>query len=421
MKKKTLPIIAATLFSMTLAACGGAVAWSWDAAKADGELDYVLLIGQIDHNDSAARTAGIRDALGTRATVKTANANSENPKEGKLTLGTTEYKTVELEHAEQKAQGGATWDQATATSTAEAWINKHGKKIDFFVSNNDGMAEGAIGATNWIEGTPIFGYDANASTLELIDEGKVMGTVDQNVPAQVGGLYMLARNAIDGATPAEAIVKGFTAPNANGYGKLTSAAAWNATNKSMLVSNVAITKDNIADHLGKTVAQQLEPTITKGTTATVKVWLDIYAQTDTFLNSNVKPFMEAYAPKFNFNMIYQAGNGADESSVTNLLDTELAKPLAERPAAYLINMVRTNAAEIYLDKIAEAYGADAEDPTSVPVIFYNRQATTDTGAVDAAVMADERFEHVYYFGFDAIQGGQLQGEMIVDYFAGLDA
>ena len=57
---------------MTLAACGGAVAWSWDAAKADGELDYVLLIGQIDHNDSAARTAGIRDALGTRATVKTA-------------------------------------------------------------------------------------------------------------------------------------------------------------------------------------------------------------------------------------------------------------------------------------------------------------------------------------------------------------
>jgi len=417
MKKKTLPIIAATLFSMTLAACGGATAWTWDAAKADGELNYVLLIGQIDHNDSAARTAGIRDALGTRAATPTANANAENPRPGTLTLGGESYDTIELEHAEQKAQGGATWDQATATSTAEAWINKHGSKIDFFVSNNDGMAEGAIGASNWIEGTPIFGYDANASTLELIDEGKIMGTVDQNVPAQIGGLYMLARNAIDGATPAEAIKQGFTIANPNGYGKLTSEATWNPTNKSMLVSNVAITKDNVGDHLGKTTAQKLESTITTGTTEEVNVWLDIYAQSDTFLNTNVKPFMEAYADVFNFDMTFVAGNGADESSVTNLLEAELAKPLAERPAAYLINMVRTNAAEIYLNMIDTAYG-DNDNP---PVIFYNRQATTTEGAVDAEVMADARFEHVYYFGFDAIQGGQLQGEMIVDYFASLEA
>ncbi len=421
MKKKTLPIVAATLFSMTLAACGGNSAWSWDAAKADGELNYVLLIGQIDHNDSAARTAGIRDALGTRMANPTANANTEDPVEGTLTLGSTEYDTIELEHAEQKAQGGATWDQATATSTAEAWINKHGDKIDFFVSNNDGMAEGAIGASNWIEGTPIFGYDANASTLELIDEGKIMGTVDQNVPAQIGGLYMLARNAIDGATPAEAISKGFTENNANGYGKLTSEVTWNADHKSMLVSNVAITSDNVGDHLGKTTAEKLESTITTGTTDEVDVWLDIYAQSDTFLNTNVKPFMEAYADIFNFDMTFVAGNGADESSVTNLLDAELAKTEAERPAAYLVNMVRTNAAEIYLDKIATAYGATEANPTDVPVIFYNRQATTDAGTVDTEVMADARFTHVYYFGFDAIQGGQLQGEMIVDYLESLEA
>jgi len=248
MKKKTLSIVATTLFSMALVACGGSGAWSWEDAKADGELNYVLLIGQIDHNDSAARTAGIRDALGTRAAVPTSNANSEDPVPGTLTLGTTTYDTIELEHAEQKSQGGATWDQATATSTAEAWINKHGDKIDFFVSNNDGMAEGAIGASNWIEGTPIFGYDANASTLDLIDEGKIMGTVDQNVPAQIGGLYMLARNAIDGATPAEAVAEGFSEANANGYGKLTSEVAWNAEHKSMLVSNVAITAENVDQH-----------------------------------------------------------------------------------------------------------------------------------------------------------------------------
>lgn len=420
MKKKTLSIIATTLFSMVLVSCGSST-WSWDDAKADGELNYVLLIGQIDHNDSAARTAGIRDALGTRAANATANANTEDPVPGTLTLSGVEYDTIELEHAEQKAQGGATWDQATATSTAEAWINKHGSDIDFFVSNNDGMAEGAIGASNWIAGTPIFGYDANASTLELIDEGKIMGTVDQNVPAQIGGLYMLARNAIDGATPAEAVTEGFSVNNPNGYGKLTSEVAWNSSHKSLLVSNVAITKENVNQHLGKTTAEKLEATITQGTTDEVDVWLDIYSQSDTFLNTNVKPFMEQYAVQFNFNMTFTAGDGSDESSVTDLLDAELAKTLAERPAAYLINMVRTNAAEIYLNMIATAYGATTADPTDVPVIFYNRQATTDEGAVDVEVMADERFTHVYYFGFDAIQGGQLQGEMIVDYLESLEA
>lgn len=155
---------------MLLVACGGSSKWTWDEAKKDGVLNYVLLIGLIDHNDSAARTAGIRDALGTRGT-KTQNANKESPVEGKLTIGGTEFKTIELEHAEQKAQGGATWDQATATSTAEAWINKHGKKIDFFVSNNDGMAEGAIGASNWRKGTPIFGYDAN---IQFIFKGIII-------------------------------------------------------------------------------------------------------------------------------------------------------------------------------------------------------------------------------------------------------
>ena len=133
MKKKTLSIIATTLFSMVLVSCGSST-WSWDDAKADGELNYVLLIGQIDHNDSAARTAGICDALGTRAANATANANTEDPVPGTLTLGGVEYDTIELEHAEQKAQGGATWDQATATSTAEAWINKHGSDNDVCVS-----------------------------------------------------------------------------------------------------------------------------------------------------------------------------------------------------------------------------------------------------------------------------------------------
>lgn len=67
---------------MLLVACGGSSKWTWDEAKKDGVLNYVLLIGQIDHNDSAARTAGIRDALGTRGTktlIKKALSKANSP------------------------------------------------------------------------------------------------------------------------------------------------------------------------------------------------------------------------------------------------------------------------------------------------------------------------------------------------------
>src|SRR5574344_2542912 len=124
MKKQLIPFVAAALLGTTIVSCGASTAWTWAHATADGVLKYCLLIGQIDHNDSAARTAGIRDALGTRGTVKT-NANTEDPVEGKLELNGKTYKVVEIEHAEQKNTAGATWDQQTATNTTETWINKH--------------------------------------------------------------------------------------------------------------------------------------------------------------------------------------------------------------------------------------------------------------------------------------------------------
>ena len=83
MKKHLIPVV---VLASLLASCNGGGSGKWEASKAfgDKELDYCLLIGQIDHNDSAARTAGIRDALKTRAATKTTNANTENPGDGKL-------------------------------------------------------------------------------------------------------------------------------------------------------------------------------------------------------------------------------------------------------------------------------------------------------------------------------------------------
>lgn len=410
MKKKIIPGALLGVAVMALASCGGSSAWSWEEASGDGVLNYALLIGQIDHNDSAARTAGIRSALGTRGQVAT-NPNTETPVEGSLKLGDKTFKVVEKVHQEAKSTSGATWDQATATTLTENWLNNH-QDIDFFVSNNDGMAEGAIGANNWKSGMPIFGYDANKSTLELIKQDKIMGTIDQNAPAQTAGIYMVVRNVLDGATKEEATKWGFTEDNPKGYGKLSTSAAYKEEDRSLLVGNQKVTKANVDDFLTDDITSRAEP-VKKGTTEKKKIFQTYYSQTDNFLNSSMSPLFKHYKDLFNFEVEEYKGDGNAEDSLMNALDA------AQKVDAYVINMVKTTSTAQYLEKIAEKVGATKENPTNVPVVFWNRQGTLVDGTVDTANMHDERFNYVYYVGFDAVQGGNLQGEMIVDYLASL--
>lgn len=403
---KKLNLVPLVLISTLLASCnGGGTKWDAKEAFKDQTLKYCLLIGQLDHNDSAARTGGIREALHTRPTATT-NANTENPVEGKLTLNGTEYTVQEIEHGEQKATGGATWDQQTATSSTQAWFNAHGSDIDFIVSNNDGMAEGAIGASNYIEGTPIFGYDSNASTLQYIKDGKIMGTVNQNASAQVAGILMLARNVMDGVSNPTA--EGFTEDSSKGYGKISSKFTYNAEEKSYLVDNFAVTADNVDQYLGKKPADLVDSSVKKGTTAEKKVFMNYYSNSDTFLNSTVKPLVAAYKGLFNLNVDDStAGDGNSDSTVIDKILTV--------SDAYIINTIKTTSAKSYLDKIYQVEGNSGT--ISKPVIFYNRQPTDQNNVVDKTVMTDSRFSNIYYVGFDAIQGGKVQGQMIVDYLA----
>ncbi|HBN00685.1 MAG TPA: sugar-binding lipoprotein [Firmicutes bacterium] len=413
MKKRLIPLLALSALGTILASCGeSAGTWSWEKASEDKVLNYALLIGQIDHNDSAARTAGIREALGTRPTTHDTNANNEKAVKGSLKLGETTFEVNEVESGEQKSTAGATWDQQTATTTTEAWLNGH-DDIDFFVSNNDGMAEGAIGATNWVEGMPIFGYDSNQSTLSYIKEGKIMGTVNQNAPAQAAAIYMTARNAIDGLTDADIYTKGFTEESTKGYGKIASKVTYSDAAHSLLVDNVAVTKDNVESFMTDDITNLAEKGVKKGTTKRAKVWQSYYSESDNFLNSSMQPLFNHYKDLFNFDVTVAKGDGSDDTKTMGYLDS------ATGYDAYIINMVKTTGTKAYLDKIASLTGATAEAPTSKPVIFWNRQGTKSDGTTDTEVMKDSRFKSIYYVGFDAIQGGKLQGEMIVDYFKDL--
>ena len=97
----------------------------------DGVIGYVLAIGDIGHNDSIARTRGVRKALGT-AVEKDGEADSAPVgtntdgsatavQDGKIEVNGKEYIVRELASQEMKNSAGATWDAATAGNAIGTW------------------------------------------------------------------------------------------------------------------------------------------------------------------------------------------------------------------------------------------------------------------------------------------------------------
>src|SRR5699024_143429 len=115
----------------------------------DGVIGYVLAIGDIGHNDSIARTRGVRSALGTA--VEGDNGIVSDPvgtntdgtatavQDGTIEAGGKTFTVRELASQEMKNSAGATWDAATAGNAINTWAASFGDEIDIVVSNNDGM------------------------------------------------------------------------------------------------------------------------------------------------------------------------------------------------------------------------------------------------------------------------------------------
>ena len=87
----------------------------------DGVIGYVLAIGDVGHNDSVARTRGVRKALGTAVegadgqidsnpVGTNVDGSSADVQDGKL----GDFTVRELASQEMKNSAGATWDAATA-------------------------------------------------------------------------------------------------------------------------------------------------------------------------------------------------------------------------------------------------------------------------------------------------------------------
>ncbi|MGD6900688.1 galactose/glucose ABC transporter substrate-binding protein MglB [Bacillus infantis] len=160
---------------------GELIAKQWEANEAawdkngDGKIQYVLLKGEPGHPDAEARTKYAIDTV----------------------------KGIGIE-TEELAMDTGMWDATKATEKMDAWLAKYSDQIEFVIANNDGMALGAIASlekAGYFSGDkfmPVVGVDAIPEALDMIENGKMVGTVLNDAQNQGKATVQLAVNAANG-------------------------------------------------------------------------------------------------------------------------------------------------------------------------------------------------------------------------------
>ena len=313
----------------------------------DGVIGYVLAVGDIGHNDSIARTRGVRAALGTGvdkdgsidSTPVGTNADGSSAivQDGSIEVDGTTYTIRELASQEMKNSAGATWDAATAGNAITTWSASFGDQIDVVVSNNDGMGMAMFNGWSQAQGVPTFGYDANSDAVAAIANG-YGGTISQHADVQAYLTLRVLRNALDGVD----VDMGIGTEDDAGNVLTDDVFYYDEATRSYYALNVAVTADNYQDFLDSTVtyapvSNQLDATAHP----TKNVWLNIYNSADNFLGSTYQPLLQKYDDLLNLNVEYIAGDGQTESNITNRLGNPSAYD------AFAINMVKTDNAASY--------------------------------------------------------------------------
>ena len=319
----------------------------------DGVIGYVRAIGDIGHNDSIARTRGVRKALGT-GVEKDGEINSEPVgtntdgsaaavQDGEIEVGGKKYVVRELASQEMKNSAGATWDAATAGNAIGTWSSSFGEEIDIIASNNDGMGMSMFNAWSKDQEVPTFGYDANSDAVAAIAEG-YGGTISQHADVQAYLTLRVLRNALDGVD----VDTGIGTEDDAGNVLSDDVYVYNADERSYYALNVAVTADNYQDFTDSTkIYEPVSAQLDEGAHASKKVWLNIYNASDNFLSSTYQPLLQNYDKLLNLEVDYIGGDGQTESNITN----RLGNP--GEYDAFAINMVKTDNAASYTSLLSQ--------------------------------------------------------------------
>ena len=314
----------------------------------DGVIGYILAIGDIGHNDSIARTRGVRSALGTGVDKAgavdpspigtNADGSSSIVKDATIEIDGKTYTVRELASQEMKNSAGATWDAATAGNAIGTWSASFGDQIDVVVSNNDGMGMSMFNAWAKDNKVPTFGYDANSDAVAAIAEG-YGGTISQHADVQAYLTLRVLRNALDGVDVNTGIGIADEAGN-----KLDEGVdyRYSEAERSYYALNIAVTAANYQDFTDSTkVYSKVSHQLDTAKSPEKKVWLNIYNASDNFLSSTYQPLLQNYDDLMNLKVDYIGGDGQTESNITN----RLGNP--GEYDAFAINMVKTDNATSY--------------------------------------------------------------------------
>ena len=313
----------------------------------DGIIGYVLAIGDVGHNDSIARTRGVRSTLGTGVEKDgkvvsdpigtNTDGSSSLVQDAKMEIGGKTYTVRELASQEMKNSAGATWDAATAGNAVGTWASSFGDQIDLIVSNNDGMGMSMFNAWSKDNKVPTFGYDANNDAVAAIAEG-YGGTISQHADIQAYLTLRLLRNSLDGVD----INTGISTADDAGNVLAEDTYKYVEADRSYYAMNVAVTAENYTDFTDSTkIYEGASKQLDSSKSPSKKVWLDIYNAADNFLSSTYQPLLQQYDKLLNLTVDYIGGDGQTESNITN----RLGNP--SEYDAFAINMVKTDNASSY--------------------------------------------------------------------------
>ena len=150
----------------------------------DGKISYVMFKGQEGNAEAEARTQfGVEDANAV------------------LTAAATDKYLVD-QNGKWSAQAANDYMATILPEYSEA----NGNMVELIICNNDGMAEGAVSALqgagyNTGDGSktiPVFGVDATDSAKQLINEGKMTGTIKQDAEGMASTILNLVSSVNGG-------------------------------------------------------------------------------------------------------------------------------------------------------------------------------------------------------------------------------
>lgn len=160
----------------------------------DGKISYILFKGEEGNNEAIYRT---------KYSVEDANKLLKDSGLGELVFYDKTNPNKYL--VDKNGQWSAAAANEYMTTALTSYNEANNNMIELVICNNDGMAEGAITALNSAgfntggeKTIPVFGVDATDAAKELINNGKMTGTVKQDADGMANAISIVTSNALSG-------------------------------------------------------------------------------------------------------------------------------------------------------------------------------------------------------------------------------